>query len=124
MQKKRALVQDDHKALRSAAKAMLTMKGFDVDEAEDGLRGFELARANKYDLIVSDVEMPNMNGFEFIARCRKEASLQKTPIVLCTTLNKPEHIEKAKKVGATTYVVKPMTSSNLEQVLRALGFLP
>ena len=118
MAKKRALVQDDQAAMRSAASGLLTLLGFDVDQAEDGVQGMNLVKANHYDIIFTDVEMPNMNGFEFLARLKKDPSYSSIPVVLCTTLNKPEQIEKAKKLGAVSYIVKPMQAATLDRALK------
>ncbi|MCB0322379.1 MAG: response regulator [Bdellovibrionales bacterium] len=121
MSRKRALVLDDQPNLRMAAKSILNMYGFDVDEGSDGKHGLELIEANRYDIVFSDVEMPNMNGFEFLARAKRNPQTQHIPIVICTTLSKPEHIEKGKKLGAVSYIVKPMQKETLDRALRNAG---
>ena len=119
--KKRALVQDDQTMFSFPASTFLKLKGFDVDVAVNGVQGLELVGKNTYDIIFSDVEMPNMNGFEFLARLRKGTANAKVPVIMCTTLNKPEHIEKAKSLGANFYIVKPMNEENLKAALKHVG---
>ncbi len=118
MSRKKALVQDDQPAMRAAAASLLALNGFDVDQAEDGAKGMAMAKTNKYDIIFSDIEMPNMNGFEFLARMKKDPNLASVPIVMCTTLSKPDQIEKARQLGAVSYVVKPMKPETLERALK------
>lgn len=123
MAKRRALVQDDQTNLRAAAASMLTLAGFDVDEAQDGVQGMQLIKQNRYDIVFTDIEMPNMNGFEFLARCKKDPAVATIPIVICTTLDRPEQIEKGRKLGAVSYIVKPMQRATLERALKNAGLL-
>lgn len=121
-EKKRALLCDDTPLMQSGVKALLTANGFDVIAVEDGAKGYALLKqGEKFDIIFSDVEMPNMTGFELLARVRKDPSTVSVPFVLCTTLNKPEHIELGKKLGATSYIVKPMRPETLERALKNAG---
>ena len=123
MGKPRALVQDDQAPMRMAAKTLLTMYGFDVDEAEDGAQGMALVKQNQYNIVFTDVEMPNMNGFEFLARVKRDPNFKNLPVVLCTTLGKPEHIDKGRKLGATSYIVKPIKKETLERALKNANLL-
>ncbi len=69
---KKALVVDDLRMHRTLIKASLTILRFEVDLAEDGLQGMAKLKENQYDVVFSDIEMPNMNGFEFLARLRRD----------------------------------------------------
>ena len=122
--KKRALICDDTPVMRAGAEVFVKAYGFEVDVVEDGLKGYERLKAGgQYDIIFSDVEMPNMNGFELLARVKKDPKTKHIPVVLCTTLNKPEHIEKGRSLGAVSYIVKPMNKETLERALRNAGLL-
>mgnify|MGYP000715757851 CR=1 FL=1 len=123
MSKKRALVQDDQAAIRSAASSVLALYGFEVDCAEDGVQGMELLKKNHYDIVFTDVEMPNMNGFEFLARAKRDPALKAIPIVMCTTLSQQDQIEKGRQLGAVSYIVKPMNKQTLERALKNAGLL-
>ena len=118
MSKKKALVLDDQPPMRAAAKSLLTLYGFDVDEGADGMQGLQMVKSGAYDIVFTDVEMPNMNGFEFLARVKRDPQLQSIPVVMCTTLNQPEHIEKGRKLGATSYAVKPLKKETLDRALK------
>lgn len=114
MENKKALVVDDGQLNRTFIKTFLVTKGYDVDTAEDGLEGLNLAKANSYNLIFSDIEMPNMNGLEFLKNIRQEIKYTNIPIVMLSTLDKPEVIDRAVKMGATHYMVKPFTTEKMD----------
>lgn len=119
----RALIQDDQATLRFAAAHILKAEGFEVEYSEDGRQGLEKMKEGKFDIIFTDVEMPNMNGFEFLARVKKDPALMNIPVVMCTTLNNPEHIDKGRKLGAVSYIVKPMQKETLQRALKNAGLL-
>lgn len=122
-EKKRILVQDDTQMFRAPGAILIRALGFETDEATNGLEGLELLKKNNYVAVFTDVEMPSMNGFEFVAAVRKNPAYAKLLIVMCTTLNQPEHIAKAKSLGANGYIVKPMTKDNLVAAMRHLKLL-
>lgn len=122
--KRKILVQDDTAMFRLPGTVLVRSFGFDVVEATHGLEGLEvLSKDNDFVAVFTDVEMPNMNGFEFLAAVRKNPALSKVMIVMCTTLNQPEHIARAKSLGANGYIVKPMTKEGLEAALRHLKLI-
>lgn len=121
MSNKKALILDDQAINRSFIKAYLLGKGFDVTPAEDGLIGLEQARNGAFDLIFSDIEMPNMNGFEFLKAVRKLPAHAKTPVVILSTLNDDETLARMKALGATHYIVKPFTSEKMTEALKVCG---
>lgn len=123
MDKKRVLVLDDMEMNRSMIKTFLTFYHFDIDLAEDGLKGLEFLKSQKYDLIFSDIEMPNMTGLEFLARVKKNTETQSIPVVMLSSLDKSDVIEKAKSLGASAYMVKPFTKQKMDDALKELGFV-
>lgn len=122
MGEKKALVTDDHGINRSFIKSYLVTKGFEVQTAENGLEAKKLTEQQKFDLIFSDIEMPVMNGLEFLAAFKKEPANAGIPVVMLSTLDKPEIIDRAKKIGAAEYMVKPFTAEKMDKALAALGF--
>lgn len=123
MSKRKALVCDDGELNRTAAKSFLGIMGFDVTTAEDGLIGWETLQRESFDLVFSDVEMPNMNGFELLAKIKSDSRFSSTPVIICTTLGSPEHLEKTKKLGASFHIVKPFKRDAMQAALTAAGLL-
>lgn len=101
----RILVIDDSEHLQSVLKLTLEFKGYEVSVADNGREGLEAARAGAFDLIFCDIEMPVMNGVEFVRRFRAEVS-PATPIIMLTAEN-AEVIGHALASGATAAVQKP-----------------
>ena len=93
----RALVVDDSRAIREAMTSMLGREGWIVDVAEDGARALQMTRQLRYDLVVTDLEMPELGGFELIARLRKDERFKTTPIVIITSRANPEHRRRAQR---------------------------
>jgi CheY-like chemotaxis protein len=123
MEKKKALIVDDMIINRSTVAGFLLAKGLQIEQCEDGLKALKFVEANKYDLIFSDIEMPNMNGYELLSRIRRSTNNSKTPVVMLSSLNKPDEIDKAKKLGANHYIVKPFTTEKMLQALKVAGVL-
>jgi DNA-binding response OmpR family regulator len=122
MSTKTALVVDDTDIHRSATRTFLAMSGFKVETAEDGIQGIKMLDGSVYDIIFSDIEMPNMNGMEFLKRVRRHSTASKTPVVMLSTLDNPELQAKLKQLGANHYLVKPFTGERMKTALKALGF--
>ncbi len=123
MEKKRALVVDDQNINRVFIRTFLLTKGYEVETAEDGLDGLSKAKASSYDLIFSDIEMPNMNGLEFLKNIKQEVAYKNIPIVMLSTLDKPEVIDRAIKMGATHYMVKPFTTEKMDAAFSVIDNL-
>jgi len=121
MSNRKALVVDDGAMNRSFIKTFLTTKGFGVDTAEDGLIGLDKAKQDSFDLIFTDIEMPNMNGLEFLKNVKRIDAYKAVPIVVLSTVDKPEVIERAKKMGAVYYMVKPFNEDKMAEALKAAG---
>lgn len=117
--KKKVLVVDDMEMNVNLVKSFLTILGFDVLTASDGMAGLEVLKANPVDLVFSDVEMPNMNGFEFLRNIKK--TNPSLPVIMLTTLDKQEHLDRAEKLGASAYIVKPFTAEKVKAALSKAG---
>jgi two-component system chemotaxis sensor kinase CheA len=115
------LVVEDSITSRSLLKTLLESAGYDVTTAVDGLDGLRTARSGKFDLVVSDVEMPRMDGFELTSRLRQDKTLSGLPVVLVTGLESREHKERGIEVGANAYIVKgSFEQSNLLETIRGI----
>jgi chemotaxis protein histidine kinase CheA len=115
----RALVVDDSRAIREAMTSMLGSEGWIVDVAEDGARALQMARQLRYDLVITDLEMPELGGFDLIARLRKDERFKATPIVIITSRANPEHRRRARDLGVRALVAKPITRRKLLEALAA-----
>jgi len=115
------LVVDDFPTMRRIVKNLLKDLGFEnVDEAEDGVMGLEKLRNNHFDLVVSDWNMPNMDGLTMLKTIRSEPNLSKLPVLMVTAEAKKENIIAAAQAGASGYVVKPFTAAVLEEKLNKI----
>jgi len=115
--KKTILTVDDAPTMRKVVALALTAAGHEVVEAEDGLAALGLLRARKVDLIITDVNMPRMDGIEFTRQARLLPPLQKTPILLLTTESDPAIKNKGREAGATGWIVKPFKQEQLLAVV-------
>ncbi|HSW16287.1 MAG TPA: response regulator [Ramlibacter sp.] len=109
--RKSVLVAEDSITSRMLIKHTLESAGFEVETAVDGLDAFTRLRDGRFDVVVSDVEMPRLNGFDLTARIRADRALADTPVVLVTALESPQDRERGVDAGANAYIVK----SNFEQ---------
>jgi two-component system chemotaxis sensor kinase CheA len=100
------LVVDDSMTTRTLHRNVLTFAGYDVIVAHDGSEAWELLRNEDVHIVVSDVQMPGMDGFELTRRIRADARLKNMVVVLVTSLDQPEDMEKGLEAGADEYVVK------------------
>jgi DNA-binding response OmpR family regulator len=100
------LIVEDEPTLQKTLSLALQQEGFDVKNALDGEIGLNLARETKPDLILLDLILPKMDGFEVLAELKKDASAKEIPVIVLTNLENTQDIEKALTLGATTYLVK------------------
>ena len=115
------LVAEDSITARTLVKNILEAAGYDVKTAVDGAEAFGLLKTEKFDLVVSDVEMPRMDGFDLTAKIRADKNLSELPVVLVTALESREHRERGIDVGASAYIVKSsFDQSNLLEIIRRL----
>ena len=120
-ERKRILVADDMEANRTRIKTFLFMKHFDVETAEDGLTAKKLLEGGGFDLLVSDIEMPNMNGFELLAWTKKNPATAKMPVIMLSSLDSPEVLERCSRLGATAYIIKPFTKEKIDEAFAKAG---
>ena len=108
------LIVDDNPLTATVMAGVLRSYNFDVIVAYRGLQGLEyLAENPQVQLIVVDIMMPEMTGFEFISNLREEPSWRDTPVVVCTALSDPETVRKISSLGCRSYVLKPVTEDEL-----------
>ncbi|HEY8354959.1 MAG TPA: chemotaxis response regulator CheY [Methylophilaceae bacterium] len=112
------LVVDDFSTMRRIIKNLLKELGYvNVDEAEDGAMGLAMLRNGKYDFVVSDWNMPNMDGLTMLQHIRADPKLASIPVLMVTAEAKKENIIAAAQAGASGYVVKPFTAATLDEKL-------
>jgi DNA-binding response OmpR family regulator len=104
--KKKILLVEDDKFLSEMYATKLTASGFDVETAFDGQEALVKANAQKPNLILLDVVLPKMDGFEFLQLLKKEIAIADTPVIILTNLGQKEEVEKGLKLGAKDYIIK------------------
>ncbi len=107
MSNKTALVVDDSFTMRNMVSLSLKEEGFDVVTAEDGVDALGKVKGKSFDVIVTDINMPNMDGIELISKLREIDNFKFTPILVLTTEGGDDKKKEGKKVGATGWIVKP-----------------
>lgn len=114
---KRILAVDDSLTMRQMVSYALKGAGFDVVVAEDGVHALSVLKDERVDLIITDINMPNMDGFELISALRGESNYKYTPILILTTESDAQKKERGKTLGATGWIVKPFNPEKLVQVV-------
>jgi two-component system chemotaxis response regulator CheY len=114
---KRALAVDDSKTMRDMVSFTLKGAGFEVIEAEDGKDAIAKLGNSKVDVVITDLNMPNMNGFELIRNLRAQESYKFTPILMLTTEGDDSKKLEGKSAGATGWIIKPFNPEKLIQVI-------
>jgi DNA-binding response OmpR family regulator len=118
--KKSILLVDDSRAVRQLLK-MILQRHVDCNlmEAEDGQEAYEKLKSDSYDLLITDVNMPRMNGLSLIGRVRNELGLR-IPIVIVTTMGREEDRDAGLNLGADTYITKPINGPHLVKTVTGL----
>lgn len=106
IQNKRILIVDDSITVREVERNLLENKGYLVEVAVDGMDGWNAVRTNEYDLIVSDIDMPRMNGFEFVSMIKNDERCKKTPVIIVSYKDREEDKQRGLEVGADYYLTK------------------
>jgi len=115
------LVVDDFPTMRRIVRNLLKELGFaNVDEAEDGAIGLEKVKSGNYGFVVSDWNMPNMDGLAMLQAIRADPRTGKLPVLMVTAEAKKENIIAAAQAGANGYVVKPFTAVTLEEKINKI----
>lgn len=120
MQQRTVLAIDDSLTIRELINFVLTNAGFRVVLAEDGLEGLERLNRLKPDVIITDVNMPRLDGLSFIERAR-DTNARGTPILVLTTESDPAQKARAKAAGATGWIVKPFNPVQLVEAVRRVA---
>jgi two-component system chemotaxis response regulator CheY len=116
---KTILYVDDSSTMLLSVRASLEMAGFKVVTASDGVQALAaLANGPRPDLIITDVNMPNMGGLELVKQVRALPSFRFTPILILTTETQGAKRDEAKKLGATGWLVKPVSGADLMKVIK------
>ncbi len=114
------LLVDDSLSIRKMVGMFLNNAGYTVQAAVDGLDAVEKLEDTKFDLIVTDLEMPRMHGYELISEIRSRTALDRVPIIVLTSRAGDKHSQKAKELGANDYIIKPVDEETLLTSVRTL----
>jgi len=117
---RKILTVDDSTSMRQMVRATLQSAGYDVVEAADGQDALEFARTNAVDLVISDVNMPRMDGITLVSQLRSLPAYRLTPLLLLTTESSQEKKLEGKRAGATGWIVKPFNPAQLLTTLDKL----
>lgn len=115
------LTVDDSRTMRDMLRMALSGAGFEVVQAVDGVDGLAVLEREDPDVVITDINMPKMDGFGFIEGARKKDKFRVTPILVLTTESDPEKKQRAKSAGATGWIVKPFDPVKLVDVIRRVA---
>ena len=118
---KTVLTVDDSRTMRDMLRMALVDAGFNVTQAEDGVHGLEVLEAQPPEVIVTDINMPRMDGFGFIEAVRRDARFRSIPILVLTTESDAEKKQRARDAGATGWIVKPFDPAKLIAAIRRVA---
>ena len=123
------LIVDDFSTMRRIVRNLLKEIGHaDADEAEDGVVALHKLRNGNFQFVVSDINMPNMNGFELLTEIKKDEKLKHLPVLMVTAEAKKENISAAAQAGASGYIVKPFTAAvlaeKIDRIFEKMGKKP
>ena len=117
----RFLIVDDFSTMRRILLGLLKEMGCtNADEADDGAVALAMLKAQKFDFVVSDINMPNMNGFELLKNVKADEALKSIPFLMVTAEARKEDIVRAAQDGAAGYIVKPFTKATLEEKVQKI----
>ena len=115
--KAKILLADDEEDIKTVISLYLSSKGYEVITAYDGLDAIDKAKTEKPDLILLDVMMPIMNGFEVCQKLKDDAETQNIPIIMLSAAAQSDTITKSLELGAKDYIVKPFEPERLDKML-------
>jgi two-component system chemotaxis response regulator CheY len=118
MSAKTILTVDDSSSVRQMVKFTLVKEGYEVIEAQDGKDAVSKLNGRKVDMVVTDLNMPNMDGITLIKEIRKQASMKFIPIIMLTTESQESKKQEGKSAGATGWIVKPFKPEQLLGVVK------
>ncbi|HRD98979.1 MAG TPA: chemotaxis response regulator CheY [Rubrivivax sp.] len=115
------LIVDDFSTMRRIVRGLLKEMGCNnADEAEDGAVALNMLKNGRYDFVVTDINMPNMNGFDLLKAIKADESLKRLPVLMVTAEARKEDIVLAAQSGAAGYIVKPFTKATLEEKVQKI----
>ena len=120
MSGKKILAVDDSVSIRKSIEFTLGQSGYEITEAVDGVDGLAKAKAEKFDLVITDINMPNMGGIELTKQLRQVEGYKFVPIIALTTEDQQSKMQEGKEAGATGWIVKPCTSDKLIAVVKKI----
>ncbi|MGB5548128.1 MAG: response regulator [Polyangiales bacterium] len=121
MPRYRCLVVEDSKTMRSMlVESLLRIPGMEVAEADNGLAGIRALAVEQFDLVVTDVNMPVMDGLKLVRHVRADPRHEKTPIMIITTENAPNDRDRAMALGANAYIEKPIQAPRVIRAVKKL----
>ena len=115
------LTVDDSRTMRDMLRMALVKAGFNVVAAVDGEHGLEVLSENGADVIITDINMPKLDGFGFIERVREDEAYRGIPILVLTTESDPAKKDRARRAGATGWIVKPFHPDKLIEAIRRVA---
>lgn len=118
--KKKMLTVDDSPSVRKLVEFTLKAKGFEVASAGDGQEALELMAKEQFDGIILDINMPRMNGLEFLKKIRADDANLSIPVIMLTTEGQDDDKDTAVSLGATAYIVKPFKPTQLLSMLEKI----
>ncbi len=111
--KSKIVIVEDTSAVREEISDILMMEGFDVFEAKNGLDGLSQIKNINPNLILTDIVMPEMNGFELYEAIQKDTGINKIPVIFLSAKADKDAVERAKKMGSGDYIIKPVSPDKL-----------
>ncbi|CAN5365555.1 chemotaxis response regulator CheY [soil metagenome] len=115
------LIVDDFSTMRRIVRGLLKEIGYNnAEEAEDGAVALSMLKNGKFDFVVSDINMPNMNGFDLLSAIKADDTLKHLPVLMVTAEARKEDIVRAAKDGAAGYIVKPFAKATLEEKVQKI----
>lgn len=120
MEKKRILVVEDEESLLKLETILLTIKGFEVVGALTGGKALNILNHEKIDLVLLDIMLPDIDGFEVCGRIKNDQRTANIPVVILTAKKSPEDLERGKKCGSDAYLTKPFKSAMIIDVIENL----
>jgi two-component system, chemotaxis family, chemotaxis protein CheY len=117
---KKVLVVDDSAAIRQSISFIIEQAGYSVVQGENGQDGVSKLGDEQFDLIITDVNMPVMDGIEFVRQIRQQDNYRFTPVVVLTTESQESKMKEGKEAGATGWIVKPFDADKLMSVVKKL----
>lgn len=105
-EKAKVLIIEDEQMLSAMYKVKFENEGYDITVANDGSEGLEIAKNNKFDMILLDIIMPKIDGFAVLKKLREQSNSKDTPVILLTNLGQDEDVTRGKELGAVGYLIK------------------